>query len=505
MQKILHRYVTLIASGFTIYVVSARYDLCVMYKKGREMNFEGSRDVAERISRIEQSLFTPSRVDEQRTEKASLADKMDHYAIPGVSIAVINQDRIEWAKGYGVRDTETQEPISRDTMFQAASISKPVTAVAVLRLVETGRLDLDEDVNAYLVSWRVPKNMSWQPRVTLRQLLCHSAGLTVHGFPGYPCDAELPTLQQVLDGQKPTNTDPIRVNALPGTQFRYSGGGYCVLQQMLMDVTGKPFPELMRELVLDPLGMKQSTFEQPLPPVFAGSAASGHHSGGKPVSGKWHIYPEMAAAGLWTTPSDLAHFALALEHAMADHQNSVLSRGMVSQMLTPQVEPFFGLGILLGGQETSSRFAHNGGNAGFGCLLEAYVQGGLGAVMMTNSDIGMFLFEPIMAAIAQEYHWPDYLPKERTVSEIDSLAYDTYVGKYELKPGFTFTVARNDNELFLQPTGQSMLALYPENETTYFLKEVNAEVIFVREDQKEVTSLTFKQNAREMAAKKMKE
>lgn len=469
------------------------------------MDFEVSHDVAERISRIETSLSIPSRVPELRAKPVTLANMMDQYSIPGVSIAVIHHDHLEWSKGYGVQDTETQEPVTSETLFQAASISKPVTAVAVLRFVEQGQLDLDEDVETYLVSWHIPKSGSWQPSITLRQLLCHGAGLTVHGFPGYTCDALLPTLQQVLEWQKPANNDPIRVNTLPGVQFRYSGGGYCVLQQILMDVTRMPFPTLMRELVLDPLGMTNSTFEYPLPPTFTGSSASGHRTGGRPVYGKWHIYPEMAAAGLWTTPSDLARFALELQCAMAGTPHTVLYQETVRQMLTPQVEQFIGLGFALNGQENAKRFSHAGGNEGFRCLLEAYAHTGVGAVVMTNSDMGDAVFEEVMAAIAQEYQWSDYLPKERIAIEVDPFVSSMYIGEYELKPEFLLTVTKKDNQLFLQPTKQEPFELYPETETTYFLKEIDAEVTFVREGQKEVTGLIFKQNAKEMTAKKIKE
>src|SRR6185436_9257568 len=153
---------------------------------------------------------------------------------------------------YGVCAADQSTLVDPTTLFQAGSISKPVAAVAALRLVDAGRIDLDADVNDYLVSWKVPANEGWQPRVTLRHLLSHTGGLTVHGFPGYARGQAVPTLVQVLDGAKPANTAAVRDNAVPGTQSRYSGGGTTIVQQMLIDVMGKPFPALMRELVLDP-------------------------------------------------------------------------------------------------------------------------------------------------------------------------------------------------------------------------------------------------------------
>ncbi len=468
------------------------------------MHFEQDHEIFGRITRIEQGLFAPSSILERRVQKASLLDEMEHYKIPGVSIAVIHQGRIEWAKGYGVKSVETQEMVTSDTLFQAASISKVVTAAAVLRLVDEGRLDLDEDVNTYLLTWKLPSILSWQPHVTLKQLLCHGAGVTIHGFPGYTQDAMKPALEQVLMGQKPANTDPIQVNALPGTQFRYSGGGYCILQQVLMDVTGQPFPKLMREIVLDPVGMHQSTFDQPLSPALVDAASTGHQAGGKPVFGKWHIYPEMAAAGLWTTPSDLARFALAIQSAWAGEMVSFLSPEMVHHMLTPQVEPFTGLGPVLRGEGISARFSHTGGNVGFTCLLEGYVQGGMGAVVMTNSDEGLSLIEKIMPALAQEYSWPDYLPLEAGALGRSFPISDTFTGEYELKSGFTFNVIKQDNSLFLRPTGQNIIKLYPETETTYVLDGLDARITFVVKDQEAVTSLIFRQNNREMVAKRLR-
>jgi CubicO group peptidase (beta-lactamase class C family) len=293
---------------------------------------------AKRITHIENAILQEPLLRSATPVALPLADLMAQHSVPGVSIAVINDGALEWARGYGVRETGQPGPVTPDTLFQVCSISKPVAALAALRLVQEGRIDLDENVNHYLTSWCIPANGDWQPRVTLRHLLSHGAGLTQHGFPGYNRRALLPTLRQVLDGEPPANTGPVRVNALPGTQFRYSGGGTTVVQQLLMDVTGLPFPRLMRELVLDPLGMQPSTYEQPLPEARWADAASGHRTGGAPVDGQWHGYPEMAAAGLWTTPSDLARVALAVQRARAAEPDSFLRKEIVDEMLTYQAE-----------------------------------------------------------------------------------------------------------------------------------------------------------------------
>src|SRR5262245_33649792 len=216
-----------------------------------------------RINRVLNGLLPDSPFRNQFEAKASLKDRMAYFHTPGLSIAVVNDYKIEWARGFGVKEWGKPAPVTEDTMFQAGSVSKPMFALAVMRLVQDGRLDLDRDVNDYLKSWRVPANGSWQPRITLRHLLSHTAGTTVHGFPGYCRTDKVPTVPQLLNGEPPANTSAVLVNILPGTQLRYSGGGTTIAQLMVSDVLGLPFPEIMREILLARTGMKHSTYEQP--------------------------------------------------------------------------------------------------------------------------------------------------------------------------------------------------------------------------------------------------
>ena len=241
-------------------------------------------DVTRRITRVEQDIRPSSPHPRRPNVPQSLADRMAILQVPGVSIAVIADGRVDWARGHGVRQAGRPAPVTPETLFQAASISKPITALAVMRLVDDGTLHLDEDVNRYLTSWRVPANDGWQPRLTLRHLLSHTGGTTVHGFPGYGHAAALPTVRQILDGEAPANTGAVRVNGLPGVQVRYSGGGTTIVQQLLEDTVGLPFPTLMHDLVLQPLGMSQSTYEQPLPANRHADAAVGHRTEGSPAN-----------------------------------------------------------------------------------------------------------------------------------------------------------------------------------------------------------------------------
>ncbi len=336
--------------------------------------------------------------------EAALLRIMSQNHVPAVSVAVVCGGAIDWAKGYGVLKAGGSDIVDDRTLFQAASISKPVTATAALRMVEAGELSLDEDVNMRLQTWKVPANEFTARRpVTLRELLSHSAGLTVHGFPGYAEGAVLPTLVQILNGVKPANTEPICVDIEPGTKFRYSGGGFVVAQQLMIDVAATPFPELVRKLVLEPAGMTSSTFEQPLPQNRQAQAAAGHRSDGKPVAGQWHVYPEIAAAGLWTTPTDLARFAIEIRRAYKGLSDRLLSQAMAKAMLTRQLSDY-GLGFAVPSAGVF-RFQHGGGNEGYRCFLVLSVETGDGVAVMTNGDSGEVLFQAIIAAIGAAYGW----------------------------------------------------------------------------------------------------
>jgi CubicO group peptidase (beta-lactamase class C family) len=337
-----------------------------------------------------------------------VAAQMKKRHIPGLSLAVIDGGAIVRAQGYGFESTAGLSPVTADTLFLAGSVSKSVSALGALRLVEEGKLALDTDVNATLRSWHVPENdFTKEKKVTLRLILSHSAGLTVHGFGGYAVGDPVPTLVQVLDGAEPANSDPIRVDSIPGTKWRYSGGGYTVMQQMIIDVTGEPFPKFMEETVLGPLGMRASTFDQPLPETLTAKAATGYTGTDEAVPGKWHIYPEMAAAGLWTTPSDLARFVMAVQQSYQGRSNPVISEATTREMLTEQREGD-GLGVFFTGKGAARRFGHNGRDEGFDAFMAGYVERGQGAVVMVNCNENSHAVVKIVDAIADAYRWPDF-------------------------------------------------------------------------------------------------
>jgi CubicO group peptidase (beta-lactamase class C family) len=418
--------------------------------------------VAERIERVISGLLPETPWQGRYGEPARLEERMHYHRTPGVSIAVIADGRLEWARGFGVRTTCEAAPVADDTLFQAASISKPVFALAVMRLVAQGRLDLDADVNEYLASWKLPANDGWRPRVTLRQLLSHRAGLTVHGFPGFRHDEPLPSVPQILDGAPPANTGPVRVNLLPGTQFRYAGGGTTVAQQAVMDVLGLPFAEIMRTLVLDPLGMHTSTYEQPLPEGRRGAAATGHPWKGEPLPGGWYTYPEQAAAGLWTTPSDLVRLGLGVQAALRSEREDWLPSSLVREMLTPQADEHMEIGFFLEGKDEHRRFGHGGWNEGFLSELKVYQTQGLGAAVMINSNQGQPLLGKIMRAIARAYEWPGYEEDASQPVEVQANMQD-FVGVYHAEQGFTARVREEGVGLVLVAGNQDPISLQPRS------------------------------------------
>jgi CubicO group peptidase (beta-lactamase class C family) len=339
--------------------------------------------------------------------RASIPARLAQYRVPGVSVAVVNNGVVEWARGYGVQEAGGSDPVTQDTVFQAASVSKPVSAMAALRLVQDQRAALDEDVNRRLTSWKLPESAHTRGRpVTLRALLSHSGGIGVHGFGGYASNARMPSVVDILDGRGGAHNGPIRCEATPGQRSTYSGGGYLIAQQLVSDVAGQPFADVMENLVLRPLGMTHSTFDQPLPEAYWGHAASGHASDGTELAGRWHNYPELAAAGLWTTPTDLARVIVEIQNAVTGRQSQVLGQAITAQMLTHQLPTGnAGLGFFVTGRGNATQFSHSGVNAGFRSVLIGAAYTGQGVVVMSNSDSGGKLNDEIARIVEAEYGW----------------------------------------------------------------------------------------------------
>ncbi|MBB3479960.1 CubicO group peptidase (beta-lactamase class C family) [Novosphingobium sp. SG754] len=336
----------------------------------------------------------------------TLVEDMRRYDVPGISVAVIHEGKIAWARGWGLRDLESCAPVTPNTTFQAASISKVITAIIALRLVEQGKIGLDRNINEALRSWQMPKDDKLAPHgITLRQLLSHTAGLGVHGFDqAYRPGDVLPTVVQILDGLPPADNQPVRSVLPAGGQFEYSGGGYMVAQLALSDVSGMPFAELAQREVLGPLGMTRSAFAMPPSPKIRADMAFGS-AWGKTIAGHYAVMPQLAPAGLWTSASDLARVLIDLQASAAGENGHRLSPAMTREMMTP-VKDNWGLGLALYPDE-APRFGHDGVNPGFESFMIAYRGKGEGIVVMTNGGDGRRLTADVVRAVATDYGWPE--------------------------------------------------------------------------------------------------
>jgi CubicO group peptidase (beta-lactamase class C family) len=455
---------------------------------------KGVKDV--RIARVLSGLRSPIAIKGQPPERGTLAEALSLSHVPGISIAVINNDQIAWARGLGLTQADTTDPVTTSTLFQAQSISKAVAATATLVLVNSGRLSLDQSPNAYLKSWKLPYNdYQATKKVTLWRILSHSSGLNVGSFAGYQPGEPLPSLLQILNGQKPANNPPIRVEFIPGSKSQYSGGGAEVMQQLLMDVMGEPFPELMRRLVLTPVGMTSSTYEQPLPKARWADAASGHDGGGAVIKGRWLIQPQLAAGGLWTTPTDLAKWAIEITKAWKGEPNKLFSKRIATEMLTVQKAPY-GLGVEVQGTGPSLHFSHGGSNLGFRAQLVMFPAVGKGAVIMANGDRADWVIGNLTRSIASEYDWPALKQTERGVVPLSIAQLDALVAVYSLPPGpsgeqVTYEITRTGNKLFAELKG---LGSYPKYElfpssSTSFFSTIGLDVSFTLDTSGRATSL----------------
>ncbi len=397
---------------------------------GTGCNQKQPNEVANDIAAIENGLLPAIQVKDDPVIRYNIIERMKFHKVPGASIAVVKDGKIAWAQGYGISNTNNGSEVTVSTLFQAGSISKPLAALSALKLVEEGLIDLDKDVNTYLKDWQVPDSeFTREEKVTLRRLLTHTAGMTVHGFPGYEQSDSFPSITTVLEGGG--NTDRIYVDTIPGSIWRYSGGGYTVMEKMVEDISGLPLEEYMTINILGPMAMKNSTYEQPLGDSYHENASAAYDVEGNIIVGLWHNYPEQAAAGLWTTPTDLAKYCLEIQNIVAGKSDGVLKQETVEMMLTKSKNDW-GLGPSLAWAGDSLRFQHGGKNAGFTNNMIAFAKRGDAIIVMTNADNGGKLNGEIIRAVSSYYGWgisssrvveTIYLPVEKL---------NSFAGKYKL-------------------------------------------------------------------------
>ncbi len=440
--------------------------------------------LAKRISRIENGLQPTLQIQGDSIPAFNIEARMRELGIPGVSIAVINDGELEWAKAYGMADSSENRKVTAETLFLAGSISKPVAALRAHQLAEEGNISLDSNVNKYLTSWKVPENeFTAEEKVTTRRILNHTAGLTVHGFPGYDKGDTIPSLPEILDGKG--NTGAVRVYQTPGAGWQYSGGGYTIMQLMITDLERKSFPDLMKSNVLEPLGMSNATFENPLPSGLHSISATGYRANGDEVEGKWPIYPEMAAAGLWTTPSQLVLYAKEIQQIYQSQQDGLLKAETVNDMLTPGMNDY-GLGPVV----AEHTFGHNGADEGFRAELIAWKEKPVAVVIMVNSDNGSIIQE-IKLSIAREYGLPGVEPIKRVYQELSNEELHKFAGTYYIQDlGEVEMVVRENGLEHRAPFAPEPIFLLPSSDSTFFNTNGGAWLEFIR-DADEVTGFSF--------------
>lgn len=356
-----------------------------------------SNAIKEQITKVENSIAG-----------GNILERMKYYNVKGLSVAVVKNYKLIWAKGYGWADEKTKQPVTTTTLFEPGSISKSLNAVGVLKLAQDGKLNLNKDINELLTSWQFPyDNLSKGKKITLSHLLSHTAGTSVYGFPGYNRKSKTPTVLEVLDGKAPANTPPVRSVVEPGLGFQYSGGGTTIAQLIITDVSQKPYDQFMYDNVLKPMGMTQSFYTQPPAKNKMKNMATGYFKDGVEVENKFYTYPEQAAAGLWTTPTDLSKYIIETQMAYLGNPSKVLNQEMTKLHLTPYIDKSSALGTFVQERNGVKYFFHDAGNKGFRGLYFASVEGGDGIVVFVNSDDGDIIIE-LLNSVASIYDWKGF-------------------------------------------------------------------------------------------------
>ena len=425
----------------------------------------------DRIARIESRLVPRIVLRDRPEPPRTLAERMAHYRVPGVSLAFFDDGGVVWTRCHGLLRAGGTRRVDEETLFQASSVSKAATAMAILRLVREGRLDLDGDIAPRLRAWRLPQTpFTAREKATVRRLLSHSAGVTVHGFAGYGPREPLPITVQILSGAAPANNPPVTVDAVPGSIWRYSGGGYVLLQQLAEEATGQSFAEILSRTLLAPAGMGRSRLDQPLPAGLWENAARGHAADGSALPGGAMTFPELAPAGLWSTPSDLARMAIALNAEHAGRADRLMGQALAREMLTVQSGDW-GLGVDLTALPGELSVSHVGTNPGYQAYLIFSPGRKQGLAVMTNGASQSGFFLEIVMAVAREYGWPGFTQTVRDTVAVPPAVLDAYVGTWLADGAPAFEVLRRDGRLFVQggPFGPEAVELHAQTPTLFFI------------------------------------
>lgn len=458
-----------------------------------------SNEIKAQIKQVENSLAGRIMIDGKGD---NLLDRMKHFNVKGLSIAVVKNYQVIWAKGYGWADVKANRAVTTATLFKPGSISKSLNAVGVLKLAQDNKVDLYKDINEYLQSWKFPyDSVAKGKKITLANLLSHTAGLSVYGgFPGYKQKSKIPTLPEVLDGGASANTPPVRSLFEPGLQFQYSGGGILISQLIITDVTQQSYEKFMFDNVLQPMGMKHSFYsEQPPAANKLKNMATGYTKEGTEVTSNMNVYPEQAAMGLWTTPTELSHYLIETQLAYQGKSIKVLNQSMTRLHLTPYIDQSVAMGVFIGERNGGEKyFFHDAGNEGYRGLYYGSVEGGNGMVVFVNSDDGDIIIE-LLNSVANVYNWKGFdKPTSVMTKKISDALAQQYVGVY-LYDGVIAEVTKKQDGLYYWTSGQDV-KMYFTSDKDFINIEFLAEKRFLTDDRGKVTGYSRKVNGTEYSS-----
>lgn len=445
-------------------------------------------ETLEKIKAVENNLTGNILLNDE--QPGTIAEKMAKYQVNGMSLAVIHDYKIAWAKGYGWADLAEKRPVTTETLFEPGSISKTLNAVGILKLAQEKKLDLNTDINTYLSSWKFPyDSLSKGKPITLAHILSHQAGLSVHGFPGHNIKGPVPTVFEVLDGKAPSFTPAVRSEFEPGLTFQYSGGGTTISQVLLTDITHQVYDVWMYENVLKPIGMVNSTYAQPPAKDKQPLCASAYNRDGSPIENKFHVYPEQAAAGLWMTPSDLCQYIIDMQLAWQGKPSKVLNPDMVKLHLTPYNNGPTAMGTFIEDHDGALYFQHGAGNDGFCGQFYGSLEGGNGVVIFLNSDNPKLIFE-VINSVAKAYNWKNFYrePQRKKVVTVPEKVLETYKGVYLYDDKWAI-VDKKDGQYYFYTTW-TFAKMYFTSPTSFFNEEFQAIKTFIQDEKGNVTGYT---------------
>ncbi|HLK27928.1 MAG TPA: serine hydrolase [Puia sp.] len=456
-----------------------------------------------KINEVEKNLVGLIHVDGEAPW--SIKERMGHYHVNALSVAVIQDYKITWAKAYGWADDSLKIAATDQTLFQGGSISKSLNAVGVLRLAQEKKIDIYADINNYLESWKFPyDSVSKGKKINIANLLSHTSGLNMSGFDGHAIGTPLPSVVQVLSGSEEINfSDRIKSIYEPGIKYEYSGGGIEISQVIVMDVTHLPYEQYMYKKILKPLGMNSSTFQQPPIDKKPELLATGYRANGTRIPGNYNIFPEQAAAGLWTNPTDLAKYIIETQLALTGKSQKVLDQKMTKLRLTPYIDKQSALGVFINYSDNTGYFMHDGATKGFRAIYYGSLEAGNGVVVMVNSDNGKIMRE-VINSVAKVYGFKGLYSSKlvKVVAVVDSTL-QSYTGEYALSDNFHLMISKDGEHMYCQGTGQNKFEIFPEGQNKFFAKELALEIEFIKNDNSKIVNLVLYQGgARE--AKKIK-